>query len=308
MSSALLSGIRVLDLTNERAELAGRMLADLGAGVLKIEPPEGVRSRRIPPFDEQAGGRKASLYWASVGAGKLSAVLDLSLEADRECLRRLANVADVLIESFDPGTLDAMGLGHDDLRRTNPSLVYLSVTPYGQRGPKANWPATELTLEAAGGRLALQGDTDRPPIPIGYPQAAFHAGAQAAADVVIALNERALSGLGQHLDASMQEAVLLTLMNYAGFPALTGGDPPGLGDDRGRDQRRPGGLGMVECADGYVLATNMTPESIARVVPKAVLSTLATREEPAANLDAIDWVQYAKDARRTRSGLSSCSS
>ena len=164
--------------------------------------------------------------------------------------------------------MDALGLGAGDLCALNPALdLRTSVTPYGQHGPKAKWPATELTLEAAGGRLALQGDIDRPPLPIGYPQAAFHAGAQVAADAIIALNEREISGLGQCLDASMQEAILLTLMNYAGFPALTGGDPPGMGDDRGEEQRRPSGVGMVECADGYVLATNVTPDSIARVVP-----------------------------------------
>jgi crotonobetainyl-CoA:carnitine CoA-transferase CaiB-like acyl-CoA transferase len=297
VTSALLAGIRVLDLADERAELAGRLLADLGAEVLKVEPPEGVSSRRLPPFDEHVGHKRASLYWASVGVGKLSTVLDLTREPDRDRLRELARIADILIESSDPGALDAIGLGYDELSRWNPRLIYVSVTPYGRSGPKAHWPATELTLEAAGGRLAVQGDTDRPPIPIGYPQAAFHAGAQAAADAIIALNERELSGRGQRLDASMQEAVLLTLMNYAGFPALTGGDPPGMGDDRGKEQRRPGALGLVECADGYVLATNITPASVGRVLPESVLPALTARSEPAPGLEGVDWPGWAGDVR-----------
>ena len=294
MASELLAGVRVLDLANERAELAGRLLADLGAEVLKVEPPGGVRSRRLPPFDERPGiPESASLYWASVGVGKLSAVLDLSQSADRERLLGLTRVADIFVESEEPGTLDALGLGYESLAALNPRLVYLSVTPYGLRGPKARWPASELTLEAAGGRLALQGDPDRPPIPIGYPQAAFHAGARAAADAIIALNEREHSGRGQHLDASMQEAVLLTLMNYAGYPPLTGGDPPGLGDDRGS----PSGAtrtspGMVECADGYVQVANITPMSLARVLPESVLPALEERGEAQPDLDAIDWPNW----------------
>src|SRR4051794_16868547 len=108
--STLLEGIRVLDLATPRAELAGRLLSDMGAEVLKVEPPEGVAARRLPPFeaDDQS---KASFYWESVGLGKLSAVLDvLHDEADRERLRDLIKVSDVLIESFEPGTMDGLGL------------------------------------------------------------------------------------------------------------------------------------------------------------------------------------------------------
>jgi crotonobetainyl-CoA:carnitine CoA-transferase CaiB-like acyl-CoA transferase len=306
MTSALLAGIRVLDLTNERAELAGRLLADLGAEVLKLEPPGGVSTRSLPPFDETGGDEDGtSLYWAAVGLGKLSAVLDITTTEGRERLKALARVADVLIESFDPGTLDQIELGQAALRRENPRLIFASVTPYGSGGPKASWPATELTLEAAGGRLALQGDPDRPPLPIGYPQAAFHAGAQMAADVIIALNERELSGEGQYLDASMQEAVLLTLMNYAGFPALTGGDPPGMGDDRGTATRGgAAGPGMTECADGYVLATNITPLSVARVLPGSILPRLEGHGEAPTTLAGLDWQSWLADAREGKSDAS----
>ena len=228
----LLEGIRVLDLTNSRAELAGRLLrrprrrGDEGRAARRgrFAAPSSVR--------RTAGSDGGSLYWQAVAAGKQSVVLDLDDASARQTLREMARRVDILVESFDPGTMEAWGLGYEALSALNPRLIYVSVTPYGQKGPKAQWPATELTLEASGGRVGLQGDRDRPPIPVGYPQAAFHAGGQAAADAIIALNEREVSGLGQRLDTSMQEAIVWSLMNFPGYPSLTGGDPPGYGDDR----------------------------------------------------------------------------
>ncbi|MGI8926363.1 MAG: CaiB/BaiF CoA transferase family protein [Tepidiformaceae bacterium] len=252
-----LAGIRVIDLASERAELTGRILADLGAEVLKIEPPGGAAARRLPPF--AAGGEgdaDRSLYWAAVALGKRSIVADIATAAGRDSVRALAAGADLFIESSDPGRMDALGLGYAPLAAANPALVYISVTPYGQDGPDALSPATELTIEAAGGLLGMQGDRDRPPVPVGYPQAAFHAGAQAAADAVIALNERAVSGLGQHLDVSTQAAMVWTLMHATGFPPNTGGDPPGHGAQRGGPvpDMAPGIPGRVlwPCKDGFI--------------------------------------------------------
>ncbi|HEU0075281.1 MAG TPA: CoA transferase, partial [Dehalococcoidia bacterium] len=286
-ATPLLGGIRVLDLATERAELTGRLLADLGADVLKVEPPRGVAARRRPPFDK-AG---ASLYWASVGVGKQSAVIDLGDAAGRERVRALAARADVLVESFDPGYMSGLRLGYDELRPLNPSLIYVSVTPFGQKGPKAAWPATDLTLEAAAGRVGLQGDRDRPPIPVGYPQASFHAGARAAADAVIALNERAVSGLGQHLDMSMLETVVFTLLASAGFPHYTGGEQPGFGDDRAEAPApQPGAfLGRAECADGYVVVTATSNAQLVRCIPETVLPALDAAGRDTSALRALDW-------------------
>jgi crotonobetainyl-CoA:carnitine CoA-transferase CaiB-like acyl-CoA transferase len=292
----LLSGIRVLDLADSRAELTGRLLADFGAEVLKIEPPVGSDSRRRPPFDERPGGG-GSLYWAAVGLGKLSAVLDLDAEHARETLRRLVQRADVLVESFDPGAMQNCGLGYEALSSLNPRLIYVSVTPYGQAGPKANWPATDLTLEAAGGRLGLQGDRDRPPLPVGYPQASFHAGAQAAADVVIALNERELSGRGQYLDTSMQEAIVWTLMNGPGYPPNVGEDPPGSGDDRltaALPPRRGPFLGVSACKDGYVVVTPTSQRQFLAAVTASIVPLLREHgllDDWLAQLDWASWDQ-----------------
>ncbi len=250
-----LAGVRVLDLATDRAELAGRILADLGADVLKAELPGGAKARTLAPFD--AAG--ASLYWAAVGIGKRSVVIDYTTAAGRDAVRALAAEADLFIESDGPGVMTAYGLGDATLRAANPSLVYVSVTPYGQDGPYAHRPATDLTLEAAGGLLGLQGDGDRPPVPVGYPQASFHGGAQAAADAIIALCERERSGLGQHLDVSMQAAMEWTLMNASGYPPNTGGDPPNHGANRAAPAAElvPGVVmpSIWPCADGWMQMT-----------------------------------------------------
>ena len=230
-----LSGIRVVDATTRWGDLAGRVLAELGAEVYKVEPPEGCDSRRVGPFDGTD-----SLYWASVGAGKHSIVSD-----DFESL--LAD-ADVFLESGYRG----------DLTTSFPHLVHVSVTPFGLTGPLAVAPAAEVTVEAAGGLVDLQGDQDRPPLPMGaMPQAAFHAGVQAAADTVVALVERARSGRGQHLDVSAQACVVWTLMNATGFPPNTGRNPPSSGEFRGKPAATPQRLNLpdiVACRDGLVQA------------------------------------------------------
>ena len=171
--SASLEHIRVLDLTTEVGELAGRLLADLGADVIKVEPPEGARSRLMAPFLDSTNKTEEprfSLYWEAYGAGKRSTTLDLSDPTDLTVFLSLVDDCDVLIESFDPGRTHVLGIDQVTLRERNPQLIYASITPYGQSGPKAEWPASDLTIEAAGGRLAIQGDQDRPPVPVGFPQ------------------------------------------------------------------------------------------------------------------------------------------
>jgi crotonobetainyl-CoA:carnitine CoA-transferase CaiB-like acyl-CoA transferase len=262
--SAPLEGIRVIDLATPRAEMAGRTLADLGAEVIKVEPPAGCAARRMPPFED---GREhestGSLYWAAVGLGKRSVVLDIHSADGLGRLIDLVRSADVFIESDDPGVMERLGLGYDRLSTLNPALVYVSVTPFGQDGPEASAPATDLTLEAAGGLLGLQGDAGRPPVPVGYPQASFHGGAQAAADVVVALYERTRSGLGQYLDVSIQAAMVWTLMNATGYPPNTGGNPPGYCDQRSNPpaQLFPGFSvpKLIRCADGWVTYTITLP-------------------------------------------------
>lgn len=254
----LLDGIRVIDLATERSEMTGRTLADLGAEVIKIEPAGGCTARSWPPFAKD-GTEPASLYWASVGLGKKSIVLDIATEADREKLLKLIDSADVLVESFDPGYMASLGLGYDDLKDRNSALVYVSVTPYGQDGPEAHSPASELVLEAASGRSTCQGDPDRPPAPLGYPQTYFHGGVQAAADACLALFERERSGLGQYLDVSIQAAMVWTLLHATGYPALfPGQDAPSAGQNRGAPMLpvyRGVARVKAESSDGYIVTS-----------------------------------------------------
>ena len=275
-----LTGVRVIDATTRWGEMAGRILAELGAEVIKLEPAEGCDSRRVGPFHEGE-----SLYWSAMGAGKHSVVADdpepylagadvfidsgpvrNDLEARHSAFRSAPSGA--LTEDCE-GRLSAPGKAEclpskgtsiaksiTRLSERFPHLIHASVTPFGIDGPLADAPAAEITVEAAGGLVNLQGNGDRPPLPMGaMPQAAFHAGAQAAADIVLALNERERSGLGQHLDVSAQACVVWTLMNATGFPPNTGQNPPGTSEFRGQlpPFLAPGLKlpSIVPCRDGH---------------------------------------------------------
>ena len=294
-----LTGIRVTDVTTTLGELAGRLLADLGAEVIKVEPPGGCAARHMPPFDErpESAGGVPSLYWAATGLGKRSVVLDLEDRADRDQLLRLIDRSDVFIESFAPGHIASLGLGFAELAERNPRLVYASVSPFGQDGPKAHHPATDLTLEAAGGRLSMQGEGDRPPIPVGYPQASFHAAAQAAADIVVALRERMNSGLGQHLDVSAQAAMVWTLLSATGYPPNHGSDPPGMGANRGAAREVAPGFSApasLECADGWVSYGVFLPR-LGPITHEAVIRWAIEEGEPGlvpAEVADRSWLDY----------------
>lgn len=260
-----LDGIRVLDLSTPLAEATGRVLADLGAEVIKIEPPGGCEARFVPPFagprqDPRDGDPEKSLFWQAFGLGKRSVVLDIDDTEDRDEFLTLVSGADILIESFTPGVMAAKGLDAETLCELNPMLLYVSVSPFGQSGPYAKHPATDLTLAAAGGLLNMQGDGDREPVPVGLPETAHLGSVQAAADVLSALYARNRTGRGQHLDSSIQAAVLWSLMYVTGF-AATGQDPPGFDDTRaertGSQIIVPGlPLPVVEpCKDGHVAMT-----------------------------------------------------
>src|SRR6266852_6233951 len=158
-------------------------------------------------------------------------VLDLTNSDGQAILRRLAAKAHFLIESDTPGTLAAYGLGYDDLAVLNPALVYVSITPFGQEGPKAHYAESDLIILAAGGPLVLTGDDDRPPVRVSVPQAYLHASAEAAVAALIAHHERQRSGRGQHVDVSAQQAVaqamqsgiLATPLHAEEFQRLAGG-------------------------------------------------------------------------------------
>ena len=147
----MLSPYRVIDLSNEMGILCGQMLADLGADVIQVEPPGGSSARQTGPWLDDVPGPERSLFWWAYARNKRSLVIDFDDPSEIEVLRQLATGADFWIESEQPGRLAAIGLGYEDLAALNPGLVYVSITPFGQTGPKAHWQATDLTQIAAGG-------------------------------------------------------------------------------------------------------------------------------------------------------------
>lgn len=213
MGSELLRPYRVLDLTNELGELAGRILADLGADVVKIEPPRGDPSRWRPPFYGDRADNESSLAWWASNLNKRSVVLDLEAADGQSTFRRLVASADFVLESFRPGYLDSLGLGYAELSALHPRLVFVSITPFGQNGPYSQYPATDLTLQALGGFLYVNGDADRPPVRISADLAYRHGGGQGAAGALIAHFERQRTGRGQHVDVSIQDYIPSTPLN-----------------------------------------------------------------------------------------------
>jgi len=209
----LLSPYRVLDLTDERGLLCGRILGDLGADVVQVEPPAGSPARRQGPFYGDDPSRDTSLVWWAYAQNKRGITLALETRRGRELIERLAARAHFLVESFEPGYLGGLGLGYDDLRAINPALVVVSITAFGQDGPYARYKDGELVGMSLGGMVYLNGDPDLPPVQIGVPQFYQHGAAAAAAGAMIAHHARQATGEGQHVDVSCQQAVVRSIGN-----------------------------------------------------------------------------------------------
>ena len=220
----MLHGLRVLDLSDSFGALCGQILADLGADVIQIEPPGGSTARGLGPWYEGERDPERSLFFWAYARGKRSAVLDLETDDGRARLRELVRSADFLIESEMPGRMRELGLDFASLACVNPALVYVSISAFGQDGPKARYAATDLIAMASGGPLYLSGDPDRAPLRVSEPQAFLHAAAEAAVAALIAHFERERSGLGQHVDVSAQQAVTLATL-YRSLDAPWGQTP-----------------------------------------------------------------------------------
>ena len=202
----MLNPYRVLDLTTERGLLCGQILADLGADVIKIEPPGGSSARKLGPFYQDQEDVENSLYWWAYNRNKRGITLDITRSEGQDILRRLAQGTKFLIESDNPGTLAQYGLSYDELAADNPGLIYVSITPFGQDGPKASYADSDLIILASSGPLVITGDEDRPPVRLSVPQGYLHASAAAAPAALIALYESHQSNRGQHVDISAQQA------------------------------------------------------------------------------------------------------
>lgn len=208
--------LRVLDLTDEKGFLCGKILGDLGADVIKIEPPDGDSGRRIGPFYHDIPDLQKSLFWFAYNSNKRGITLSIETADGQEILRKLIKHADILIESFDPGYLDSLGLGYSVLSQINPQLIMVSITAFGQSGPYRDYNSSDIISMAMGGFMYMCGDTDRPPVRPVAPQAYLNAGADAAAGAMIAYYHRERTGEGQQVDISMQQSVSLAM--YLAIP------------------------------------------------------------------------------------------
>jgi benzylsuccinate CoA-transferase BbsE subunit len=200
-----LCGYRVLDLAGPLGLHCTKLLADMGADVIKIEPPRGDESRNIPPFKDDVPHPEQSLYFLHFNTNKRGITLDVEKPDGRAILFELARNADVLIETARPGGMDELGIGYAALRAQNPRLVYASITPFGQTGPWRDYKANDMAGLALGNLLYLAGEPGEPPLQPPGEIAYGMASTYGAFGIAVALYHRLESGKGQYVDVSMHE-------------------------------------------------------------------------------------------------------
>lgn len=213
MEKGLLSSRRVLDLTDEKGFLCGKILADLGADVIKIEKPGGDKTRNLGPFYHEAPDPEKSLYWFAYNLNKRGITLNIEVREGRQIFTKLVQTADFVLESFAPGYLDELGLSYLKLSQINPRIIMTSITPFGQTGPRKKCKASDIEVMAMGGLMYITGNPEQPPLRISLPQAFLLASAHGAAASMVAHFYRETSGEGQHVDVSSQECVLWEIAN-----------------------------------------------------------------------------------------------
>jgi crotonobetainyl-CoA:carnitine CoA-transferase CaiB-like acyl-CoA transferase len=234
----MLKGILVLDCTSRSGWLAGRLLADMGADVTKIENPDA---------EIHTSG------WRALNVNKRLTRLDLSEGAGQRELDRLAAGADILLATFTPGTREAALFHHDRLCAINPRLIVVAITPFGLTGPKAGWIASDLEIMAASGAMSLAGEPDGTPLRVSAPQSCGWAGSQAAVGALTALAARARTGRGQSVDVSAQAATLVAVSHAPAFVDVDGTTPTRAGAFMtGRSVKGARYRVFWPCRDGFV--------------------------------------------------------
>lgn len=281
----MLSPYTVLDLSDDRGEMASMILGDLGANVVKVEPPYGSSSRRMGPFLEDAPEPENSLQFFAFNRNKRGVTLDVTTKAGRAALLRLAEKADFVIESAGPGEMAKLGLGFDAFEKANPSIIYVAISAFGQDGPHADYVASDLTLAAMGGPMSVQGNPERAPVRLSVPQAWLHASSEAA---VAALTAHALmiqTGQGQFVDVSAQTSMIATMLQARLAHAIQGSDM-----ERAGSVLQAGAIELPlvhECADGYVVLIP-TGATMTGMVPWMVEDGIVPEEW----IEGEDWATY----------------
>jgi benzylsuccinate CoA-transferase BbsE subunit len=251
-----LHGIRVLELADASGVYCGKLLADMGADVIKIERPGGDATREIPPFWGDEPRPERGLFFLYTNTSKRGVTLDVARPEGQELFKTLARTAHLVVETFPPGRLDDLGLGYEALREAKPGLVLTSISGFGQTGPYRDFASSDLVASALGGAMYVTGEENDPPVRLAGFQALITASSFAAVGSMIALHHSAASGEGQHVDISLEETV-------ASVSHICG---PGKWREDGMIPRRRGTSlfhsvpsGTYPCRDGLVYVTVNRP-------------------------------------------------
>lgn len=264
-----LQNIRVLDLSRVLAgPYCTMVLGDLGAEVIKVEPPEGDETRGWgPPF---AGGESA--YYLGVNRNKRSMVVNLKTDEGKTILRDLAVQSDVLVENFRPGTLKKFGLEFETLHELNQRLVYCSISGFGQTGPLKDMPGYDFMIQAMGGIMSVTGEPDGEPMKVGVAVADLFAGQNAVIAILAALQARTLTGEGQYIDISLFDSELGWLANVASSFLISGRNPNRYGNAHANIVPYQ----SFQASDGWLVVTvgnDKQFEAFCRMIARPELST-----------------------------------
>ena len=294
-----LDGIKVLDLTHHIAgPYCTKLLADFGAHVTKVERPgSGDPARSMPPFAGDDPHPDKSLPFLYLNTNKRSITLDLKSATGKKMLRRLADEADLVVENFRPRTLPVLGLSYGSLSETNPTVVMVSISNFGQSGPYRDYEATDIVEYALSGLQYIFGDNDREPLKHGFNQAQFKAGTDAASAALIALYHRGMTGRGQWIDVSIQECIATGLRDTTSSFAYTGAVKWRRPSEAGELPRSP-----VSTRDGYIVPIafggvdwDATVEFLdSEELAEERFATAEGRMENAADLDRILRAEFAR--------------
>lgn len=246
-TAGALEGLRVLEVASPFTQYCGKMLAELGAEVILVEPPGGALVRQVPPWIGGVPGTERSLAYNYFNTSKQGITLDLSREQGQALFHRLAASVDIVLEGEKPGVMASRNCGYAQLSALKPSLIMTSVTGFGQNGPWAQYEAEDLVGLASGGFLYLGGFPDTPPVGAYGNQAFLGAAMYAAVGTLLAVTNMEVTGQGDHVDVSMQESMVTALENAVQFYDLEG-----KVKKRHAGEQRWAGTAVFECKDGYI--------------------------------------------------------
>jgi len=281
----MLNSLRVLDLTDEKGFLCGKILAELGADVIKVERPGGDPSRMIGPFFHDEVDPEKSLYWFAYNSSKRGITLNIEAEKGRELFKRLVYAADVVIESFPPDYLEGLGLGYRELSSLNPRIIITSITPFGHTGPRKDYKASDISLMALSGIMSVTGDSDRSPLRFGLDQSYCLAGTHAVIGILIALHHHRISGEGQHIDVSAFDSLCLANFwetikwEYEKRIVNRSGDRMGRGMGTTRQ--------VWKCKDGYLTWVILGGKEEMKIF--ITMIEIMDKEGMAGNLKSVEW-------------------